>query len=218
MDSWADYAIVSSLGALVGVAEILSRYRDAPFQALKNLPAIVYVVTKLLAAAFALWLIRALGWTVLAQGAAEEAIRVSQILVAAFGAAALFRTGLTVSVGEGEVKLAFEQAVRPLLDAADQAVDRVRAGQRARVVDAVMREVAFEEARVALPTICFLLLKHPPEGAQEEVGQQVRALDESDLSDPVKYLALGLLLLDVAGEDVLERAVEMWKAKQVKDT
>jgi hypothetical protein len=48
------------MGAPVGIGEIVSRYRDAPFQVLKQTPAAVYVIANGAASTAALWFINAL--------------------------------------------------------------------------------------------------------------------------------------------------------------
>jgi len=42
--SWLDWAAVAVLGGLVGTSELISRYKDDPWAAIKTLPAIFYVV------------------------------------------------------------------------------------------------------------------------------------------------------------------------------
>ena len=53
-----DYLIVAGFGALVGIGELVSRYRDAPGRALIAGSAALYVAINALAAAGALGLIQ----------------------------------------------------------------------------------------------------------------------------------------------------------------
>src|ERR1022692_2742599 len=73
-----DFVAVALLGALVGGAELVSRYRDAPHAALYTRPALVYVALNLPASVLALALIRGYGWTFNARGASR---RWTQVLV-----------------------------------------------------------------------------------------------------------------------------------------
>src|ERR1051326_6179705 len=62
LDSFSDYVAVALLGALVGGAELVSRYRDAPARALYNVPAAVYIFLNVAASGIALAIIHLSGW------------------------------------------------------------------------------------------------------------------------------------------------------------
>jgi hypothetical protein len=69
-----DWIVVGPLGALVGVGELVSRYRDAPARALASLPAVLYVGLNVVAAVTALALSQLFGWNFGASGAAVSAL------------------------------------------------------------------------------------------------------------------------------------------------
>src|SRR5262249_11992187 len=98
-----DYAVVAMLGALVGGAELVSRYRDAPARAVFNLPAAIYIALNVVASLAALIIIRIYGWTFgISSGAA--AVRWGQVGCAGTAAMALFRTSLfTVHAGDRDI-------------------------------------------------------------------------------------------------------------------
>jgi hypothetical protein len=52
--NWIDWIAVAALGAIVGVSELTSRYRDAPEAALRTWPAFFYIATNMAASVAAL--------------------------------------------------------------------------------------------------------------------------------------------------------------------
>lgn len=212
MDFFPDYIAVALLGVLVGVGELVSRYRDEPTRALFArqgglIPALLYVTINALAALAALGLIHVFGWTF--GGAAElPSTRHTQVLVAGFGAMAFFRSSLfTLRVGGQDVGVGPSSVLQIILDAADRAVDRRRARGRSGEVSEIMRDVSFEKASEALPAYCLALMQNLSPEDQAELGRQVKALQPSTMDDQMKALLLGLAILNFVGMDVLESAV-----------
>ena len=60
--SWLDWAAVAVLGGVVGSSELISRYKDDPWAAIKSWPAIFYIAINCVASVGALGLIHANGW------------------------------------------------------------------------------------------------------------------------------------------------------------
>ena len=80
---------------------------------------------------------------------------------------------------------------------------------RSREVTGIMNGVSFSRARTALPVYCFELMQNLSEEEQTVFGNQLKELDSSqNMTDAVKSLALGLMLLNVVGSAVLSAAVE----------
>src|SRR3982750_2744912 len=137
----ADYLIVVAIGASVGIGELVARYRDDPTRALGSFPALIYVVLNAAAAAGALALVQAFGWKFGAADGSSE-LRWTRVLVAGFGAMALFRSSLfTARVGNQDVGVGPSTFLQVVLTAADRAVDRRRARARARDVSQAMKGV-----------------------------------------------------------------------------
>lgn len=203
----AQLAIAGAIGAAVGAAELVGRYRDAPRKALTAAGAWIYVGVNALASAGALGLIHVFGWSF---GATDpDAVAWTRILVAGFGAMALFRSSLFVAkIGDQDVGIGPSALLDVLLRASDASVDRVRATARAKQVGPVMEGVSFDKAQVALPAYCFALLQNVAPEDQSAVARQVAGLaGEARTSEKAKALILGLTLMNVAGEDVLRAAV-----------
>lgn len=203
-----DYIAVTVIGALIGVTELVARYRDAPLAALLTFAAVFYVAVNAGASAAALGLVEVFNWN-FGQATGTDGERWIQVLVAGLGAVALFRSSLfLVRVGETDVGVGPSSLLQVLLAAADRAVDRKRADARAKAIGPLMTGVSFEKARTALPTFCLALMQNVPIDEQEDVGRDLKELETDEkMSDEVKVLNLGLRLMNVVGSQVLQAAV-----------
>jgi len=204
------YAAVALLGLLVGISELLSRYRDEPVRAVASFPAALYVLINVLAALAALYVIDVFNWRFgVAEGASDGVLRVTQVLVGGLGAMAMFRSALfNVRVGETDVGIGPSGILQVLLDAADRAVDRNRAKPRAIRVAEITRGTSFAKAHDLLPAFCFALMQNLSPATQEGAGNEIKALANSGIGDHGKSLIMGLTLMNVVGEDVLKAAVD----------
>ncbi|MFJ4095264.1 hypothetical protein ACIPYS_27055 [Kitasatospora sp. NPDC089913] len=201
------YLVACGLALLVGLAELVSRYRDRPAALLRVPSAWTYAAINAASAGSALYLARTFDWTFGASGA--SGVAATQVLVAAFGSLALFRSSLfTVRIGQQDIGVGPSTALTILLTAADRGVDRARARERSRQVAAIMHGVSFTKAHLALPTFCLGLLQNSPATEQQELGTAVRSLAGSTMTDAQKSFALGLLLINIVGAPVLTNAVE----------
>ena len=202
------YAIVMFIAALVGVVELIARYRDAPTDVLRRLPAIIYVTINAAAGAIALLVIDEFGWTF---GVTQDgATRITQVAAAGLSAMAILRAAVfTFRVGDVDVGVGPNLLLTIVLGTADRAVDRDRANRRNALVVEIMDGVDFDKAKKALPSYCLTLMQNVPEGEQRAVADEVKSLrNSSDLNKTVRTLNLGLALLNVVGEDVLRASVE----------
>jgi hypothetical protein len=204
----ADYLIAGGIGALTGVGELVARYRDNPSRALATWAALFYVVVNASASLAALGAIHTFGWKF--GGNTDDTIRWLQILVAGFGAMALFRSSLfTVRVGEQDVPVGPSAFLQVLLSAFDRAVDRRQARARDRGVSKAMADVSFDRAFEGLPAYCLALMQNASDEEQKELGGTILRLQSSDtMTDRVKSLVLGLALMNILGEDSLTDAVK----------
>jgi hypothetical protein len=199
----ADFALVGVFGFLVAVSELCVRYTDAPLRALRTRPAAGYMLVNVLATIAALAAMKAFD---LRFGTTTDNVRWARVVIAGFGAIAFFRSSFFLgrhdSKRGGPVRV-----LQALLDASDRAIARQRAFQKATGVPAIVAGLTFAEARDALPTYCFGLMA-VSDDEQREVGEQIRGLEDTDMPDTTKVEALGLVLINVVGEDVVRRAVQ----------
>ncbi|MCW2913021.1 MAG: hypothetical protein JWN52_1089 [Actinomycetia bacterium] len=207
MSSLGPYLIAAALGALVGATELISRYRDRPASLIRVISTWAYVLINAAAGAIALLLMHIFGWDF---GATDAGARgATQVLVASFGSMALFRSALfTVRIHDQDVAVGPSTLLTALLAAADRGVDRMVARNRSTEARRIMVHVSFEKAQLALPTLCLALLQNVSAGDQRDLRTAVDALAASSMTDRQRALNLGLLLMNVAGPDVVRAAVD----------
>ena len=206
-----DFLYVFLLGALIGVSELVSRYRDAPVKALWTIPAFLYVVVNGLAAVLALALVEGLGikFGIADDAGGTSALRWTRILASGLGAMALFRSAVfTVRVGEQDISIGPSSFLQIILGAADRSVDRLRARARALKVGKIMDGVSFTRSLEALPAYCLALMQNLPKDDQDKLAEDIGCLPDSNMDDEIKALIMGLALMNSVGPGVLEAAVD----------
>src|SRR5258707_15629441 len=96
--------VATLIGALVGLIQLVGRYRDAPGAALVTWPAGLYLLINASASAVALGLIRLFGWTFGTDPSASSAAGSwAQVIVAGAGAVAVLRTAIIVHADDRAV-------------------------------------------------------------------------------------------------------------------
>jgi hypothetical protein len=205
---WA-YLLVAAIGGAIGYCELLARYRDEPKKATRNLAASFYIMVNVFAAVLALLLIDIFQPGLGADPTKMVQAEANKILLAGLGAMAFFRTSLfNLKVADKDIPVGPGLILQVLLDVTDRAVDRGRATPRALAVSKVMQGVDFDKAKVSLSAYCFGLMQNVSEAEQAAVGQQITSLDATGISANVKSQLLGLLMLNIVGENVLTAAIE----------
>lgn len=201
-----DYLLVGVIGALVGVGELVSRYKDAPERAILYSPsAWFYCVINAAASMAAFRLLTVFGIDFGKTGAALTATR---ILTAGFGAMALFRTSIfTVRVGNQDIGIGPVGFLQVILAAVDRAVDRRRASGRAAEVNSLMQGLSFDKSTVALPTYCLALMQNLSDEDQKRMGSSIKSLQQVRAPDGVKLRILGVYLLNAVGPVALKSAI-----------
>lgn len=212
-----DYAVVAVLGLLVGAAELVSRYKDAPAGALRSGAAIFYMALNVAASIIALALIRVFDWRLgLTVGGA--ALRWTQVGVAGTGAMALFRTSLfTVHTGERDVGVGPGSFLQIFRDAADRATDRLRARARGDTVSKLMEGISYDKASYGLTTYCLALMQNVSDEEQLALTKSLTLLNGADIDPAIKVRILGLNLLNVVGPNVLTAAVDSLRKEMAED-
>lgn len=206
------YVIACLVGALVGAAELASRYRDRPASLVNAPGAWAYVLLNAAASGVALLLVRTFDWRF---GATTgESIGAIQVLVASLSALALFRSSLlTVRIGGQDVGVGPSTLLATLLTVADRSVDRIRAKDRSGQVTKIMAGVSFPKAQAALPAFCLALMQNVQPQEQRDLAIAVDALAAGKMTDTQRSYALGLLLMNLVGPQVLAHAVQALKTE-----
>lgn len=204
--NWYEWLVACGLGALIGITDIISRYRDEPDNALGTWPSMFYLFINALASGVTLVSVRAFNWNFGLEGTSAAW---AQVLMAGLGAMAMLRASIwNIKVADENVPIGLNRFLDALLLTVDRAVDRKRAAQRAQSVSEIMKDVDFEKARQALPSYCFGLLQNLPLDEQEKFARKVTLLSGAQMTPRVKSLLLGLSLLNLVGEKLLETAVK----------
>jgi hypothetical protein len=207
--SLVDYISAFLIGAIVAVGELTSRYKDDPVKAIYSVPAGVYIAVNGLASAGALAFAHIFGWNF---GATDGQIRIIQVLVAGFGAIALFRSSLfNVTVADQVIGVGPSVLLNIILTAADRAVDRRRALDRSQTVVDIMKDVSFDKSAGSIQLFCIELLQNALPAEEERIAQTISTLRDSlnsDVPDQVKSYIFGLSLMGLVGEKVLRKSIE----------
>lgn len=205
------YFLAGVLGAAVGAGELIARYRDSPLRAMKSIGAVSYVLLNAVAAAGALAMLRLFSVDFGETGRQHDVL---QVLAGGFGAMGVLRSSLFVlRVGDQDVGIGPGGVLLQLLAAADRAVDRSRARDRAKRSGELMKDVPWDKARTALPLYCLWLLQNPDIKQSEAMAVQIAELDKADVPAKVKSVSLALALMNLIGPDVLEVAIDALRSE-----
>ena len=196
-----------AMGAALGATELLSRYKDSPRETLQSGSGLVYMAVNGSAAALAYWLIQVFGLTFGTNSTAQRPI--VQTAVAGLGAMAFFRSVLfNVRIGSSDVSVGPNLILESFLQAIDRHHDRRMAAPRSKFAASIMEGVSFERAQYALPEHCLHLMQNVSANEQDALGETVKGIAEETLSDRAKAINLGLTLLNLVGQEVLQQAVD----------
>jgi hypothetical protein len=208
LDTTVDFVIVGILGGAVGIAELITRYRDAPFKAIKNGPAIGYIAINVLASLVALAATRVFDWNFGFEGTPDQ-LRWVQVFASGFAAIIIFRSSLfTVKAGSEDAQIGPSSVLKSFLAVTDRGVDRIRAQDRAVNVARIMKDISYEKSHLALPTYILALMQALSEEDQKRFGKEIAELNKVELSDTIKRLTLGLSIVNIVGTEVLEASVD----------
>ncbi|TGD93417.1 hypothetical protein [Methylobacterium nonmethylotrophicum] len=201
---------VGLIGLLIGTVEIVARYKGDPRRALLSAPALLYITVNVLACLTMLACLRMIepDWLFSDLNGKPHLQKLSLILSAGFGAMTLFRSSLfRIKTADGELGIGPSFLLDTLLFASDRAIDRSVALPRGNTVKAIMKDVSFERAKVALPVYCFALMQNVPSQEQQDIGAQVKDLAAAGLPPEISAYNLGLLLMNAVGAGVLAQGV-----------
>ncbi len=209
MTSALYYLASGAIGALVGLAELLGRYRDQPRALFLCTSSWVYILLNASASVVALYLAETLNWSLGIQS--QDALMIARLGVASFGAMAVLRTSLfNLKTDDQIVSIGPNAILESLLGAADRGVDRRRAISRSKDASEIMRDISFEKSHAVLSAFCLSLLQNASAQDQQKLRDAVNALGQrQDMTDSQKSMTLGLLLMNLVGPQVLRSAVQV---------
>ncbi|MGE5504246.1 MAG: hypothetical protein ACM31L_07460 [Actinomycetota bacterium] len=206
MELWITCAAVFAAGAFVGWGELVSRYRDNPMSMLDKRPAAwLYMVVNGAASVGALFAIRAMK----IDGFGDDNL-FGQAMLAGFGGMAFFRSSLfTARVGNADVAIGPAHVLQQVLGCVDSALDRFNGLLRLKESAAVMQGVDFQVAVANLPLLCFNAMEQITDDQKKEITDAItQVTSDAGASAQAKAVALGQILHEAVGIDVLRAAVE----------
>jgi len=202
------YVIAAFCGFAVGTAEIASRYKDEPKKVIRCTWSAAYYIFNALLSVAAFAVLVASGTVSNDSGNMDK---LSYALLAGFGAMVLLRSKLfNVKTEAGEkVSIGPEYVVDTFLAVIDREIDRLRAYHRADLVKTVMKDIDFTKAAIPLSTLMTNSMQNVSEAELKEFGRRIKeARDSNELSNQDKAYALGFHILDIAGEEFLNRVFD----------
>lgn len=209
----ASYVLVALVGGVVGLGELLSRYRGSTGFVLRTYITYLYVGINVAASVAALILIRTFDWTFGVDGG-SDAVRVTQVLVAGFGAMAFLRSALfVVRVGDADVPVGPGAFLTGLAETADAAltrrVDINEIAIRSEFAQ-LARRLSFVKAESTLPLYALALKRDVTPDDQARIAREVEQLRmAANLPDQSKVVVLGLAIMELVGPEVFALAIEL---------
>lgn len=210
---WKAMLLAFLLGCAVGMAEVVSRYRDEPLKATLSPFGLVYIALNGAISIFAVLLVYRYPENF---GFSMPVDPFLAGLLAGLGASAVMRTRLVVlkSNDNKDVPIGPDFVIKSLLQMVDQYVDRTRAAERQRLVmknyDRIRSLGTFVEAADYLMASLFAFQNMDGE-KKKELNITFAGYQSERVPEEIKYLALGFVFLTLVGEahfeDVLAQAI-----------
>jgi len=199
----AQYVAVVFIGAFIGMGELVSRYKDDPYEAITNRHAITYTLLNVLASAVALLALKTMN-----DPTGKPDHVVGETLLAGFGAMGVLRSSaFTMRVGKDDIAIGPSALLQILLSATDRAVDRARARVRAEKMAKTMQSVPFEQLEESLPQLAFTMMQNVTEQEKQGFANEIKGLREKNMDTVAKSICMGLSLSNIVGQGVVDDAV-----------
>lgn len=202
-----EYVACVTLGCVVAATELLGRYRDSPRQIAHMAAFWAYLAINGAVSALALALARANGWT-FGLGAMTSA-NAARVAVSGAAGLAVLRSGIAlIRIGDREVPAGPGALITGLLVVIERVIDRTQARDRSATAARCMKGVSFDRAFKVLPKHCLLLLRNAtPDETQALAAAVAEIAEDGSSSDQAKAYNLGIALINFAGPEVLNGAV-----------
>jgi hypothetical protein len=192
-------ALAAVFGAVVGAAELISRYRDEPTRALLTSSAATYLAVNALVSGLTYGLLTRYASGLLPGLASDPLMR---SIVAGFGAMAILRSKFfTLRTAQGEdVSVGPDAAVGAFLAAADRGVDRSRARSRMSLVFRSAEAVKKPEVGPDFMEISIAALQNLSQDDKAQFVESKKRVVESNYPEILKLQAICYDLLTRTGE------------------
>lgn len=209
-----DYFFAGLLSGILGIAELIARYRDEPEAIFRLGTSYLYILFNVFVGLSALYAIRVVapdGLAVTETTLEEEKLKLVfyQILIAGFGGAAFFRTAIAkTKVGDMEIGVGPSFVIDTFLGTTDRAIDRQRAESRTSTIPEKMRSIPPQFAAVDLTDFCVAALQNLPAEHEKTLKTRTASFASSPLDDNVKSMLIGFTITEYVGPKVLFKSIE----------
>jgi hypothetical protein len=191
--------LAALLGAIVGAAELTSRYRDEPIQALMSNSGVGYLLMNGGVSALTYGLVARYSSAIL-PGLSHDQLTMS--IVAGFGAMAILRSKFfTISTERGaNISVGPDAAVEAFLSAADRGVDRARAARRLALVFSRAARITHPDLGRDFIEISLAAFQNLNSDDQAKFIDLLDRVDKSQYNDVLKLQAICYAMLRLTGE------------------
>jgi hypothetical protein len=170
----------------------------------------LYVAVNAGAGFFALYLVRAFGWTF----GQTSHVDLWRVLIAGFGAVAVFRSSLFVArIGGNDVNVGPAMVLGALLDTFDRAVDRKSANELSGVLQGDDLQGLDPDTVIAvLPVLCLALMQNFSQSDQALLGTELNKISvATGLSSDAKMRAVVINLAKFLGPPLVTQVLKCAK-------
>lgn len=223
----SSYLLAFFLGAIVGAAEIISRYRDEPFKVLSYPASLAYLILNGAVSVLAYALIGVYGQVLLLELQAEAPDNwtlfgdsLLQALAAGLGSSAVLRSRFLSFKTDGgeEYSIGLDALVSTFLKALDRSVDRRRATRRQDLVFRAVREIRAPERATEFLRSSLHSYQNLSEDEKSAIITQIDGVRAEMAGDAQMQLTAVLFgFLNIGGEDNFRNLVEHLKHQTGKD-
>jgi len=197
----AAWILTLFLGALFGIAELLSRFKDEPFRVIRtNATAWGYILLNLVISGTSFYFLTR---TTLFGKSETDLLKAA--LTAGLGASLLMRSKfLKVTISGKEAAVGPEIIVNVLMETLERMIDRERALVRKNLVEEHMADIDFSKAKDYVITTIIASSQINSEEKTKTLMAEADKIKNSPAGDMEKSYALGYLVMDIMGERFLK--------------
>jgi hypothetical protein len=204
---WGWGALCFAFGALLGISEIISRYRDEPLEATLNWYGAGYLALNGLMAIGAYALLVRYAEQLLPAVAGDLVLT---SIVAGFGAMAILRSKFFIFRGDEGQEYPIGPAIvlETILHMLDRQIDRMRASDRQRRVFGTMRDIDDFNAVADFLLASLLGFQNLSLEEKQKIADVVKEYQaEQRWPGKLKTMGLGFMFLTIAGERNFDQVV-----------
>jgi hypothetical protein len=205
---WAGALLSFVLGALAGLSELISRYRDEPFSAAANIYGGGYLTLNGVLAAAAYGLLARYPKQILAPLSGDP---IMMALTAGFGAMAIFRSKLFIFKAEDgkEYPIGPSIVMETFLGLLDRKIDRRRAAARQRRVFDSLKDVGHFKDVADYLEASLLSFQNLTQQEKSDIAAVIRQYKEQTAwPEALRIMAVGFAFLTIAGEENFDEVIE----------